>query len=203
MTASAEPAEDANAHDDVEPLRARLKEIIRERSFSEGETRRLASGRASAFYFNMKRTLSQPEGLYLVAELMFREIRKEKCDVIGGLEMGAVPILNAVAMLSFQKGAPIPLFWIRKKAKEHGTRERVEGEDAAGLAGKTAIMVEDVTTTGGSVLKAIEEARASGMNIATVVTIVDRMEGARENLAAHGVALKALFNADDFRSSGL
>lgn len=200
MTASAEFAEDASRRGDAEPMRARLKEIIRERSFSEGETRRLASGRASAFYFNMKRTLSQPEGLYLVAELMLREIRKEKCDVIGGLEMGAVPILNSVAMLSFQKGAPIPLFWIRKKAKEHGTRELIEGEDAEALAGKTAVMVEDVTTTGGSVLKAIGQARENAMTISTVLTIVDRMEGASENLAAHGVALKALFTADDFRS---
>ena len=200
MTASAEYAEDAIRRGDGERMRARLKEIIRARSFSEGETRRLASGRASAFYFNMKRTLSQPEGLYLVAELMLREIRKEKCDVIGGLEMGAVPILNSVAMLSFQKGAPIALFWIRKKAKEHGTRELIEGEDAAALAGKTAIMLEDVTTTGGSVLKAIGQARENAMTISTVITIVDRMEGASENLAAHGVALKALFTADDFRS---
>jgi len=200
MTASAEYAEDAIRRGDGERMRARLKEIIRARSFSEGETRRLASGRASAFYFNMKRTLSQPEGLYLVAELMLREIRKEKCDVIGGLEMGAVPILNSVAMLSFQKGAPVPLFWIRKKAKEHGTRELIEGEDAAALAGKTAIMLEDVTTTGGSVLKAIGQARENAMTISTVITIVDRMEGASENLAAHGVALKALFTADDFRS---
>lgn len=200
MTASAEFAEDASRRGDAERMRARLKEIVRERSFSEGETRRLASGRASAFYFNMKRTLSQPEGLYLVAELMLREIRKEKCDVIGGLEMGAVPILNSVAMLSFQKGAPVPLFWIRKKAKEHGTRELIEGEDAEALAGKTAIMLEDVTTTGGSVLKAIGQARENAMTISTVLTIVDRMEGARENLAAHGVALNALFTADDFRS---
>lgn len=193
-------AEIAGERDDPEQWRARLKEIIRARSFSAGEMRRLASGGASNFYFNMKRTLSQPEGLYLVAELMFREIRKEKCDVIGGLEMGAVPILNAVAMLSFQKGAPIPLFWIRKKAKEHGTKDLIEGEDAAALAGKTAIMIEDVTTSGGSVLKAIAEARENAMTTSTVITIVDRMEGAAENLASHGVALKALFTADDFRS---
>lgn len=143
--------------------------------------------------------MSQPEGLHLIAELMFRELQAEKCDYVGGLEMGAVPILNAISLRSFEKGSPIPLFWIRKEAKAHGTMELLEGEDVDNLKGKTAVMVEDVTTSGGSVLQAIEEARKHGIKISTVVTIVDRMEGAKERLAERGVKLKSLFNTDDFR----
>ncbi len=177
----------------------RLKEIIRSRSFSEGESK-LASGQTSNFYFDMKMTLSQPEGLFLIAELMLDQIYGENCDYVGGLEMGAVPVLNAVALRSYERGKPIPLFWIRKKAKEHGTMKLLEGEQIEALRGKTAIMVDDVTTTGGSVLKAIEEARCYGVIIDTALTVVDRLEGAVENLAQHGVTLKSLLTAEDFRT---
>ncbi len=192
----------ANQHAGGDGPRDQLRELIRRRSFSEGEAKRLASGRTSNFYFNMKRTMSLPEGLALIADLMLDEIYKEPCDYVSGLEMGAIPIVNAIALRSHSRpeGKPIPLFWVRKKAKEHGTMQRLEGEDLDVLRGKTAIMVEDVTTTGGSVLQAIEEARENGINVSTVITIVDRLEGAAETLAANGITLKCLFNADDFRS---
>jgi len=179
----------------------RLRELIRQRSFSEGEEKLLASGKVSTFYFDMKRTMSLPEGLHLIADLMLHEIyQEEKFDYVGGLEMGAIPVLNAISMRSFERGKEVPLFWIRKSAKAYGAKRRLEGEDLDNLRGKTAVMVDDVTTTGGSVLKAIQEARENGVNISTVITIVDRQEGAAENLAKHGITLKWLFNKDDFRS---
>ncbi|NOX94292.1 MAG: orotate phosphoribosyltransferase [Alphaproteobacteria bacterium] len=181
-------------------FKERLKEIIRDRSFSEGEPQQLASGRTSNFYFNMKMTMSEPEGLYLIAELMLAEIYKEKCDFLGGLEMGAIPVLSAITTRSFSKDKPVPHFWVRKKAKEHGTRKLLEGQHPNELRGKTVIMVDDVTTTGGSVLKAIKEAQSNDITIKTVITIVDRMEGAVEKLREHGITLKYLCNADDFRS---
>ncbi len=201
MTAFSNSSEAGGNGGGASDLRDRLKTIIRERSFSEGEEKLLASGRKSNFYFNMKRTMSQPEGLHLIAELMLEKIYSQECDFVGGLEMGAVPVLNAISMRSFDKGKPIPLFWIRKSAKDHGTRQLMEGQDVEALRGKTAIMVEDVTTSGGSVLKAVEQARQNGLVIDTVITVVDRMEGAGENLAAHNVKLLSIFNRDDFRAS--
>ena len=179
---------------------ARLKEIVRERSFSEGETKKLASGRSSNFYFNMKMTMSQPEALILIADLMLEKLAEAPCDVVGGLAMGAVPIVNAVSMRSYQNGQPIPLIWIRKEAKEHGTQATIEGEDIAKLAGKTAVMVEDVTTTGGSVMKAIEAVRANGVIVDRVITIVDRQEGAEAALREAGLTLSCLLKAEDFKS---
>lgn len=178
----------------------RLRAVIRERSFSEGETRQLASGRSSAFYFDMKRTLSQPDGLALIADLMLERIREDRCDVLGGLEMGAIPILAAVSLRSADQGAQLPHFWVRKAVKDHGAKNRIEGEALAALSGKTAVMVEDVTTTGGSVLAAIAEARAAGLGVTRVVTVVDRQEGASDALAAEGVRLQWLLTASDFRA---
>ncbi len=178
---------------------ARLKEIVRMRSFSEGTIKKLASGRSSNFYFNMKMTMSQPEALNLIADLMLEKLSEGPCDFIGGLAMGAVPIVTAISMRSHQTGNPVPLIWIRKQAKEHGTQATIEGVDIANLAGKTAVMVEDVTTTGSSVMKAIEAVRAHGVTVDRVITIVDRQEGAREALKAKDLTLSCLFNADDFR----
>ena len=112
-------------------------------------------------------------------------------------------MLNAVAMRSAMPPNEqlIPLFWIRKQAKGHGTKRLLEGQDTSDLKGKTAVIVDDITTTGGSVLKAILEARASGVSITRVITIVDRLEGAAENLAKEGVELICLFDADDFRTA--
>lgn len=180
-----------------------LQHIIRERSFLEGEAKTLASGKTSNFYFDMKRTMSQPEALNHIADLFLPIIYAGDCDFVGGLEMGAIPVLNAVSMRSatppFER--PIPLFWIRKQPKEHGTKRVLEGQDIDELKGKTAVMVDDVTTTGNSVLKAIREARQNGVTISRVVTIVDRLEGAKENLAREGIDLICLFDANDFRTA--
>ncbi len=179
---------------------ARLKEIVRERSFSEGEAKKLASGRSSNFYFNMKMTMSQPEALNLIADLMLEKLAEGPCDFVGGLAMGAVPIVNAISMRSHQTGNPVPLIWIRKEAKEHGTQATIEGEPIENLGGKTAVMVEDVTTTGGSVMKAIDAVREHGVTVDRVITIVDRQEGAEEALTQNGLTLSSLLTAEDFRS---
>ena len=189
-----------SAHVNYAPQKwERLKEIVRARSFSEGQSTQLASGRPSNFYFNMKRTMSQPEALSLIADLVLEALCSDECDYVGGLEMGAVPILNAVAIRSFENGNPIPLIWVRKRRKEHGTRDLIEGEPLEALDGKRVVMVDDVTTTGGSVLQAIEDAQKAGMHVDTVITLVDRQEGAVQNLQNAGITLVAIYNADDFR----
>ena len=136
----------------ISASRARLADIIRKRSFGRGEIT-LASGRKSDFYFNLKPTMLDPEGAALLAEMSLDALKDDKVDYIGGLEMGAVPIAGAIAQLSWLKGRPIAAFFVRKKPKEHGARLAVEGlAKGESLAGKRIVIVEDVTTTGGSAL---------------------------------------------------
>src|ERR1700732_3884416 len=157
--------------------RARLADIIRQRSFGRGQIP-LASGRKSDFYCNLKPTMLDPEGASLLAELTYEALREDGLDYVGGLEMGAVPIAGAIAQLSWIKGHPIAAFFVRKKPKEHGARLAVEGlAKGESLKGKRVAIVEDVTTTGESALKAVEAARDAGGGGALVLTIVYAAEG--------------------------
>jgi orotate phosphoribosyltransferase len=178
--------------------RARLAAIIRTRSFGRGKIT-LASGRESDFYFNLKPTMLDPEGAALLAELTLDALKDETIDYVGGLEMGAVPIAGAIALMSWQKGRPLPAIFVRKKPKEHGARLAVEGlAKGETLSGKRVVVVEDVTTTGGSALKAVEAVRDAGGEVALVFTMVDRQEGATETFAAAGLPFRALFTAGEF-----
>ncbi len=178
--------------------RARLYDIIRKRSFGRGEIT-LASGRKSDFYFNLKPTMLDPEGAALLAELTFEALKDDQLDYIGGLEMGAVPLAGAIAQLSWIKGHPISAFFVRKKPKEHGARLAIEGlaKDES-LKGKRIVIVEDVTTTGGSALKAVEAVREIGGDVALVLTMVDREEGASETFAQAGLPFRSLYKAGEF-----
>jgi orotate phosphoribosyltransferase len=178
--------------------RARLAEIIRKRSFGRGEIT-LASGRKSDFYFNLKPTMLDPEGAALLAELTYEALKDDGLDYVGGLEMGAVPLAGAIAQLSWLKGHPIAAFFVRKKPKEHGTRLSVDGlAKGESLQGKRVVIVEDVTTTGGSAMKAVEAVRDAGAEIALVFTMVDREEGATETFAEAGLTFRALYKASEF-----
>jgi orotate phosphoribosyltransferase len=180
--------------------RARLFEIIRDRSFGYGEIK-LASGRTSNFYFNLKPTMLDAEGAALLAELTLDALTAERIDYVGGLEMGAVPIAGAIAQLSFLKGTPISAFFVRKKPKEHGAKLTVEGlTKTESLVGKRVVIVEDVTTTGGSALKAVEVVRDAGGEVAFVLTIVDREEGATETFKEAGLDFRSLYRAAEFLS---
>src|SRR4051812_420222 len=182
--------------------RQRLAAIIAARSFGRGEIT-LASGRKSSFYFNLKPTMLDPEGAALLAELTLAALADERIDYVGGLEMGAVPIAGAIAQLSFLKGKPIPAIFVRKKPKEHGARLAVEGlAKGESLAGKRVVVVEDVTTTGGSALKGVEAVRDAGGEVALVFTMVDREEGATETFREAGLPFRALFRAAEFLSRG-
>jgi orotate phosphoribosyltransferase len=178
--------------------RARLKDIIRARSFGRGEIT-LASGRKSDFYFNLKPTMLDPEGAALLAELSLDALKDDALDYIGGLEMGAVPLAGAIAQLSWMKGRPIAAFFVRKKPKEHGARLSVEGlAKGESLDGKRIVIVEDVTTTGGSAIKAVDAVRDAGGEVVLVFTMVDRDEGATEAFAAAGIPFRALYKAGEF-----
>jgi len=180
--------------------RERLIAIVKERSFQHGTEMKLASGRTSTFYFNMKPTMLDPQGSYLIGALVLAALEGEQIDMVGGLEMGAVPLATAVATVSHTIGRPTPAFFVRKQAKEHGTQSLIEGLAASQeIAGKRVAIVEDVTTTGTSALRAVEQVRSAGATVARVITIVDRLEGAAEAFAGQGLAFSALLSIDDFR----
>jgi orotate phosphoribosyltransferase len=161
----------------------------------------LASGRTSHFYFNLKPTMLDAEGAALLAELTLDVLTAERIDYVGGLEMGAVPIAGAIAQLSFIKGTPISAFFVRKKPKEHGAKLTVEGLTKGDtLVGKRVVIVEDVTTTGGSALKAVDVVREAGGEIAFVLTIVDREEGATDTFKDAGLDFRSLYRAAEFLS---
>lgn len=181
--------------------RDRLKQIIREKSFGEGVEITLASGRVSDFYFNMKPTMLDPEGAHLMAELILDAVRDYDAGFIGGLEMGAVPIASAVAPASFKRGQPLRAFIVRKQAKGHGTQKLIEGlKKDETISGHKVILVEDVTTTGGSAIQAAEILREAGAEILCVLTLVDRQEGADAAFKEAGLEVMALFKAEEFRS---
>jgi orotate phosphoribosyltransferase len=180
--------------------KARLIDIIKARSFQSGKEVKLASGRTSTYYFNMKPTMLDAEGAHLIASLILDAIADKKVDLVGGLEMGAVPIASAVAAVSHSASHPVNAFFVRKQAKEHGTKSLIEGLPAGdSLKGKRVVIVEDVTTTGGSAIKAAEAVRAEGAEVVGVVTIVDRHEGAGEAFDAAGLTLTPILTLDDFK----
>jgi orotate phosphoribosyltransferase len=179
----------------------RLRAIIRKKSYRSGQAIRLTSGRTSTFYVNLKPTMMDPEGAALLAKLVLAEARAMGAELVGGLEMGAVPIVSAVAAESYRSangGGRIAGFFVRKKPKEHGVQALVEGlDEGQTMEGRRVMIVEDITTTGGSILQAVEATRAAGAEVAGVLTIVDREEGAGEAVARHGLELKSLFTAAD------
>ena len=182
--------------------KARLAELITQKSLSVGGETKLASGRTSTFYFDMKPTLFDPEGASLMAGLVLEALADDPPDYVGGLEMGAVPVVAAVCVASHAGTGPdVGGFFVRKQAKDHGTRRLVEGVPEGALAGKRVVLLEDVTTTAGSVMRAVEAARGEGARVDLVVTIVDRLEGAEANLAAEGLGFRAILTADDFSTS--
>jgi orotate phosphoribosyltransferase len=176
--------------------RARLLELLRERSFARKRVV-LASGKESDFFIDCKQTVLTAEGHALVGELMLDAL--PPCDAVAGVELGGCPLASAVSLVSFQRGTPKDAVYVRKEAKDHGSKRDLEGNTRLSPGAKL-VMLEDVTTTGGSTLKAVEKVRAAGYVIAGVVTLVDRMEGGREAIEAAGLPIVALYTRRDFIS---
>ena len=174
--------------------RDKLFDLLKTRAFRRGRIV-LASGRESDFYFDMKPAMLDPEGAALMAELIMQELEGVEADLVGGLEMGAVPLIAPVAMKSRDFGRSLPGFFVRKAVKDHGTKKRVDGND---VAGKTVVILEDVTTTGGSALEAVQAVREAGGTVALVLTILDRGEGADAVFADVGIEFRSLFKAQEF-----
>jgi orotate phosphoribosyltransferase len=178
--------------------RAELFELIRARSFGRGKIM-LASGRESDFYFDLRPTTLHPAGATCIGELIMDALDGIEAEFVGGLEMGAVPIASAVSIASHARGRDMGAFFVRKKAKEHGARKLIEGlPKGETLRGRKVLVVEDVTTTGGSALQAVQALREEGAEIVLVLTVVDRLEGAQDNFDAEKLPFRALYTADEF-----
>jgi orotate phosphoribosyltransferase len=176
--------------------RERLKEIIVEKSYIKDGDFKLASGATSSFFFDMKVTLLDPEGANLAADLILDRLEGLDAKAIGGLVIGACPIASAVCVKSLERGHPINAFYVRKEPKKRGTQKLIEG--ALLRKGDRVVMVEDVTTSGGSVMDAVKVVRELGCEVVKIITIVDREAGAQANLAKEGLTLDALFCKQDF-----
>ncbi len=180
--------------------RQRLKELILQFSYQKREVR-LASGRMSDFYFDGKQTTLHPEGAALVGPGLMDLIQRHfpEAGAVGGPTLGADPIATSVSLTSYQRGFPIPAFIVRKQPKGHGTMSWIEGASHLKL-GMRVVLVEDVITTGGSILKACRAVRDAGLVPLGVVVVVDREEGGREALEAEGLQVLSLFKKSDLVS---
>ena len=175
-----------------------LREIVRQRSFRFGRYT-LSSGAESDIYFNMKPTMMVARGAHLAAAELLAIALQTKADYVGGLEMGAVPVIGSLASLSSVQGTPVNTIFVRKQPKAHGTKDVIEGlgpnDD---LTGKVVLVIDDVATSGKSILKALEAVRAAGGIVRDAACLVDRDEGATAMLAEHGVTLHSVLHASDF-----
>ena len=181
--------------------RDRLKSIILEKSYRKG-TFTLTSGKTSDFYIDGKQTTLDAEGGYLCGKLLFDLIisGSDPIQAVGGMTLGADPLVTAVSVVSFLEQSPIPAFIVRKEAKGHGTGNYIEGLKNLPEGCRVAL-VEDVVTTGGTLLKVIERVESAGFVVGLVVTIVDRQEGGAKILEQQGYPLKSLFTREELLST--
>ena len=171
-----------------------LMALVREKALEFGEFT-LASGKKASYYLDCRKITLDSRGANLIAEGILELLGDNLPDAIGGMAIGADPITAAVLTVADRQGKSLRGFIVRKEAKTHGKGRDVEGPVQSG---DTAVIVEDVVTTGGSSLAAIEKAQAAGLKIQGVVAIIDRMEGGAEAFASAGYNLRSLLTIRDF-----
>ena len=180
-----------------ETERERLVALLRDRSFERKKVV-LASGRESDFFIDCKQSVLTAEGHALVGSLMFDALDAlPACEAVAGVELGGCPLASAVSLVSFVRNRPLPALYVRKEVKDHGSRRLVEGDKAL-RPGLPVVILEDVITTGGSTLKAVEKLRQVGAEVVGVVALVDRLEGGAEAIRAAGLPLVSICTRRDF-----
>ncbi len=177
-------------------MKQELIELLCKKSFKYNTEPvfKLVSGKLSQFYVNCKPTALHPRGMYLIGHLFFDAIRHLDVAGIGGLTFGADPMAVATAFVSELKQQPISAFSIRKTKKDHGIAKWVEGDLEPG---QHVVIIDDVATTGGSTIKAIERAQETGLVVAKALVLVDRQEGGLENIKNHVPDATAIITRDE------
>ena len=178
----------ATAHSDT--LRQILLDLIAKRAYVEGDFT-LSSGAKSSYYINCKQVTLTAEGGLALGRLLF-QILPEDTEAIAGLTLGADPMVSAVSVVSAYENAPIPALIIRKQPKGHGTKAYIEGPSLA--PGAKVIVLEDVVTTGGSALTAVERLQAAGYQVTQILALVDRQQGGKELYQSKNIQFQALFS---------
>jgi len=183
----------------VHDLRSELLEIVRSRSLRLGLFTLSSGKQSSLLYFNMKPTMMAPRGAQLAAQAFLDIVADVGAEYVGGLEMGTVPVIGSMAALSSAQRSPVSTVFVRKQPKPYGTRDVIEGlgPDET-ILHKKVLIVDDVATSGRSILKAINEVRAVGGIVEHAACLVNREEGAQELLAGHGVRLHSVLFAHEF-----
>lgn len=175
--------------------------VIKERCFKVG-TFTLASGKVSDFYLDMKPAMFHPEASWAISNLLLGRLKATPVKMIGGLEMGAVPLIVSVALVSHLEQHPLAGFFVRKSVKDHGTKKLLEGVlNDSEVRGQPVAILDDVTTTGQSAMVAVEAARKAGADVQMVLSVVDRLEGAREFYDAQKIGFASIFDRNDFMRS--
>jgi len=175
-------------------LKAQLLDVVKEKSLLTNVKRVLTSGKTSHYYIDAKMTTLDPKGANLVGRLILEILKPFEFDAIGGYTLGADPIVSVVSALSAESVRPFPAFIVRKEPKKHGERKLIEGPFQTGW---NVIVVDDVVTSGGSTLKACKAVEEEGGKVVLTLTIVDRLEGGRENLEGAGYKFISLLTRDD------
>ena len=183
----------------MSPAETQLLQILTERSFQRG-TFRLASGGVSDYYIDGRMSAVFSEAAYLIGEVIYERTKDLDIDAIGGMEVGAVPLTTAAVISYHLHGRKMEGFWVRDKAKTHGTRKLVEGNLRPG---SRVVVVDDVITQGNSSLKAIREVKEMGCEVVLVLALVDRLQGAGELFRAEGIVnFQSVFTIRDFGVEG-
>lgn len=175
--------------------KSQLRDIIAEKSLLRDQSFKLSSGKASNYFFNMKKTMLHPQGANQIADAVLDILDTLKADSVGGMAVGGVPLVAAIAVKSHNRNKSYPTFFVRKDVKDHGVQTKIDGHCEPNTR---VVLVEDVTTTGGSIMQAVDAVRAIGCTVTDVITVVDRLEGAGDNLRDQGIQLHAILTKDDF-----
>lgn len=175
----------------MDDLKVKLARLLMALSYVKGEVT-LTSGKKSDYYFDCKQTALHPEGGYLIGKLFLEMLKGADVKGVGGMTLGADPLVSAVAVLSHLEGRPLPGFIVRKQSKGHGTDQYLEGLKNFAPGDRVALL-EDVVTTAGTLITTVERVRAAGFQVAAVLTVLDREEGGRERLAQAGLKLESIF----------
>jgi len=179
----------------MDDLRRQLLEEIKQNAINFGDFV-LSSGKTSHYYLDCRKVTLSAKGAYLTGNAMFEALHPYDVQAVGGMTVAADPIATAIAVESWHRSHPLRAFIVRKEAKGHGMQRQVEGPVRAG---DRVAIVDDVLTTGGSILQAIESVEAIGLSVATVAVILDRLEGGAEKIAERGYSVISLFTLDDIR----